>query len=92
VVYAGVGTSACQFSFACNGELAKQKTGGAWRAAEMLAARILTGQTALGDMTGDATYFHAASIAPGWTGDNGMERTAQIGNHVFYRRVRSHSL
>ena len=61
------------------------KSAGAWRTAEVLAARILTGQTVLGDTTGDATHFHAISVSPDWAEENGMERTAQIGNHVFYR-------
>ena len=90
VVYEGAGSHRCQFSFACNGELTERKTTGAWRSAETLAARILTGEIALRDTTGDATHFHAASIAPDWA-DN-MERTVQIGNHVFYRRARSHTL
>jgi len=86
VVYEGAGNSGCQFSFTCNGELAQHKSASAWRSAEVLAARILTGQTALGDTTGNATHFHAASISPDWAVDNGMERTAQIGNHIFYRQ------
>ena len=89
VVYEGAGGSSaggCQFSFACSSEqLAQHKTATAWRNAEVLAARILTGQAALGDTTGDATHFHAISASPDWALDNGMERTAQIGNHVFYR-------
>ena len=40
----------------------------------------------LRDTTGDATHFHAASVSPDWAVDNGMERTAQIGNHIFYRQ------
>jgi len=92
VVYEGAGGSGCQFSFTCNGELAQHRSPVAWRAAEILAARILTGQTALRDITGDATHFHATSVSPDWADDNGMERTAQIGNHVFYRHVRSHAL
>jgi spore germination cell wall hydrolase CwlJ-like protein len=89
VVYEGAGGSSaggCQFSFACHtDQLAQHKSAGAWRTAEVLAARILTGQTVLGDSTGDATHFHAISVSPDWALDNGMERTAQIGNHVFYR-------
>ena len=92
VVYEGAGNSGCQFSFTCNGELAQHKSSVAWRSSEILAARILTGQTALRDITGDATHFHATSVSPDWADDNGMERTAQIGNHVFYRHVRSHAL
>ncbi len=90
VVYEGSGTHSCQFSFACHGQLAHQKTPAAWRGAEMLAARILTGETQLRDTTGDATHFHAASVSPGW-GDS-MVRTVRIGNHVFYKRGRSRAL
>jgi spore germination cell wall hydrolase CwlJ-like protein len=87
VVYEGAGGGpGCQFSFACNGELAQHKQASAWRNAEVLAARILTGQTALGDTTGNATHFHAISVSPEWAEENGMERTAQIGNHIFYRQ------
>jgi hypothetical protein len=88
VVYEGAGGSSaggCQFSFACHTDQLAHKSAGAWRTAEVLAARILTGQTALGDTTGDATHFHAISASPDWADNNGMERTAQIGNHVFYR-------
>jgi spore germination cell wall hydrolase CwlJ-like protein len=90
VVYEGAGTHSCQFSFACHGQLAQHKAPGAWRSAEMLAARILTGETQLRDTTGDATHFHAASVSPDWADD--MVRTVQIGNHVFYRRGRSRAL
>ncbi len=92
VVYEGANGPGCQFSFTCNGELAQHKSSVAWRSSEILAARILTGQTALRDITGDATHFHATSVSPDWADDNGMERTTQIGNHVFYRHVRSHAL
>lgn len=90
VVYDGAGTHSCQFSFACHGELTRPKTPAAWRRAEMLAARILTGETQLRDTTGDAISFHAASVSPDWA-DN-MVRTVQIGNHVFYKRGRSRAL
>jgi spore germination cell wall hydrolase CwlJ-like protein len=90
VVYEGAGTHSCQFSFACHGQLAQRKAPGAWHSAEMLAARILTGETQLRDTTGDATHFHAASVSPDWAED--MVRTVQIGNHVFYKRGRSRAL
>ena len=92
VVYEGAGSPGCQFSFACNGELTQGKSAAAWRASEVLAARILTGQVALGDTTGNATHFHAISVQPDWADDTGMERTVQIGNHIFYKRARTHAL
>ena len=84
VVYEGVGTATCQFSFVCDGSLEARKSPAPWRQAEALAARILTGEERLNDATGGAVNFHAASIEPGWTGE--FVRTVQIGNHIFYRR------
>lgn len=90
VVYEGAKHPGCQFSFACNGEMKKAKQPGAWRAAEMLAARIMTGQVPLKNATGGATNFHAVSVEPDWA--DTLEKTTQIGNHVFYRgAVRSHA-
>ncbi len=90
VVYEGAGHSGCQFSFACNGELAQSKEAAPWHEAQILAARILTGEVALADATAGATNFHAVSVTPDWSGD--MERTVQIGNHIFYRFGHTHAL
>jgi spore germination cell wall hydrolase CwlJ-like protein len=89
VVYEGAGGAGCQFSFTCNGQLTHRKSTVAWRSAEVLAARILAGEITLRDITGDATHFHAVSVSPDWADE--MQRTVQIGNHVFYRRARSSS-
>jgi len=84
VVFEGAHQHTCQFSFTCNGEMLRPKEPGAWRRAERLALRIVTGNVTLGDTTGDATSFHAVDVQPGWSD---MERTTQIGNHVFYRPI-----
>jgi spore germination cell wall hydrolase CwlJ-like protein len=83
VVYEGAGHSGCQFSFTCDGELARGRDPEAWHNAEMLAARILTGEVRLHDATGGATNFHAVSVQPDWA--DTLTRTTQIGNHIFYR-------
>jgi hypothetical protein len=90
VVYEGASHPGCQFSFACNGELAQAKEAEPWREVQILAARILTGEVALADTTGNATHFHAVSVSPDWSGE--MERTVQIGNHVFYRYAHARQL
>jgi len=91
VVYEGASQPGCQFSFTCNGELAVKKAPSAWMRAQMLAARILTGEERLSDATGGATNFHATSVDPDWATE--LTRTVQIGNHVFYRGVgRSHDM
>lgn len=84
VVYQGANRSrGCQFSFACDGELQQPKSSAAWFRARTLAAKIMAGIVRLGDITGDAISFHAADIQPEWT--DRLEKTIQIGNHVFYR-------
>jgi spore germination cell wall hydrolase CwlJ-like protein len=90
VVYEGANHAGCQFSFACDGELAQPKEAEPWRSAQILAARILTGEVRLADATENATHFHAVSVSPDWSDD--MERTVQIGNHVFYRPGHAHAL
>jgi len=90
VVYEGSKGPGCQFSFTCNGDMKRPKHARAWREAEALAASILTGETRLRNITGGATNFHAISVDPIWA--DTLEKTTQIGNHIFYRnapRVRS---
>ena len=90
VVYEGVGSSACQFSFACDGSRDANHEGGPWRQAQALAARIMAGEDPLVNATGGAVSFHAAAVSPDWSGSGHYIRTVQIGNHVFYRRGHAH--
>ena len=84
VVYQGVADApACQFSFACNGEMTKPKIAAEWKRARLLAAKILSGYMILGNVTDGATSFHAVDVDPSWAGS--LERTVQIGNHIFYK-------
>lgn len=83
VVYEGAKRAGCQFSFACSGDMDRPKDPEAWDEAELLAARILTGEVRLANATGGATNFHAISVSPEWAPT--LKRTTQIGNHVFYR-------
>jgi spore germination cell wall hydrolase CwlJ-like protein len=85
VVYEGKDKPGCQFSFTCNGDMKRTRQPVAWRQAEMLAAQILTGQVTLKNATGGALNYHAASVSPDWA--ETMDKTTQIGNHVFYRGV-----
>lgn len=84
VVYEGALRTGCQFSFACDGSRSRSKSPEEWRRAEVLAARILAGELALSDATGDAMNYHAVYMRPTWASK--LTRTAQIGNHIFYRR------
>lgn len=82
IVYQGSREHACQFAFACDGERVRSKIAADWAAAETVAAQILTGELRIGSLTGDALYFRAASQA---LEPDGLERTIQIGNQVFFR-------
>ena len=83
VVYEGKDHPGCQFSFTCNGDAKRAKQMDAWRQSEALAAQILTGQVPLKNATGGALNFHAISVSPDWA--DTMDKTTQIGNHIFYR-------
>ena len=89
VVYEGKGRPGCQFSFTCNGEMDRPKQMAAWRESEKLAAQILTGQVPLRNATGGALNYHAVSVSPDWA--DTMDKTTQIGNHIFYRGNRTHT-
>jgi hypothetical protein len=83
VVYEGAPRTGCQFTFACDGSRSKPKSPEQWREAQVLAARILTGELTLSDATGEAMNYHAVYVRPIWAAK--LIRTAQIGNHIFYR-------
>ncbi len=86
VVHDGVqpGHKECQFSFACDGSLNKPKDTRTWRRVQALAERIMTGAVKLAGATGHAIAYHSLDVTPDWA--ETMMKTAEIGNHVFYRR------
>ena len=87
VVYGGADRKVCQFSFTCNGDMKRPRETSAWNQAEELAAQIFTGEVRLRNFTGGATRYHAVYVKPYWAPT--LKRTAQIGNHIFYRGARS---
>src|SRR5258708_1979958 len=74
----------CQFSFACDATLRRPRDGYAWQRVRLLAEKILIGAVRLSGRTGHAVAYHNVDVAPVWA--QTMLKTAQIGNHVFYRR------
>ncbi len=77
------GRKDCQFSFACNGSADKPKEPGTWSRAYALAENIVSGTVKLANQTGHAIAYHNVGVSPAWA--ETMQRTAQIGNHIFYR-------
>lgn len=74
----------CQFSFACDATLRRPREGYAWQRVRQLAEKILIGAVRLSGRTGHAVAYHNVDVTPAWA--QTMLKTAQIGNHVFYRR------
>jgi hypothetical protein len=89
VAYEGADRTFCQFTFACDGSEEQPKLAEPWRAAQVLAARLLVGE-APADATYGATYYHATSVHPSWAPLK--LRVAEIGNHIFYREPAAQSI
>ncbi|MEO5640195.1 MAG: cell wall hydrolase, partial [Sphingomicrobium sp.] len=82
VVYQGsTRPTGCQFTFTCDGSLARRPDAEGWTRARRVAAAALSGQVA--GSVGYATHYHADYVLPTWAGT--LARTDVIGAHLFYR-------
>jgi len=81
VVRQGGERSPCQFSWWCDGRSDRPRDRDSWRAALLIAARLLVNPPA--DPTGGALFYHSINIKMPWK--RKRVRTARIGAHVFYR-------
>ena len=71
----------CQFTFTCDGSLARRATGPAWDQARRLAAEALAGRSPSG--VGLATHYHTHAVSPAWAPR--LAAVGVIGAHRFYR-------
>jgi spore germination cell wall hydrolase CwlJ-like protein len=71
----------CQFSFTCDGSLARNPSLDGWRRARETAIAALAGSVARG--VGQATHYHALYVAPYWSPN--LLKVRSIGLHIFYR-------
>lgn len=81
VVYQGSSAPGCQFSFACDGAMARGPMLAAWIRARRVAERALAGEVY--GPVGSATFYHTMQVAPAWAGR--MTPVAIVGAHIFYR-------
>ena len=82
VVYQGAARpTGCQFTFTCDGSLARPPVASIWTEAQAIARRALGGFV-LKDV-GSATHYHAEYVAPYWAPT--LVKMKQIGAHIFYR-------
>jgi len=71
----------CQFTFTCDGSLARQRSAQSMATATAIAEQMLSGTTST--LVGGATHYHANYVSPYWA--PGLVKVRQIGAHIFYR-------
>ena len=82
VVYQGSERSTgCQFSFTCDGSLARIPSVAGWARARRIAAAALAGSVYA--PVGLATHYHTYRVHPHWA--SSLVKSAVIGAHIFYR-------
>jgi hypothetical protein len=82
VVYEGSALPiGCQFSFTCDGSLARPPIEPYWSRAKEVAEAALDGFVATD--IGPATHYHADYVFPRWGPQ--MVKIVQLGAHIFYR-------
>lgn len=74
-------TTGCQFSFTCDGAMARAPSVAGWARARVVAAAALNG--AIAPQVGMATHYHTDWVAPYWA--ERLVKITQIDTHIFYR-------
>jgi hypothetical protein len=81
VVFQGSERPGCQFSFACDGSMARAPVRMWWDRARRVAERALAGEVYA--PVGLATYYHTGAVNPMWAARQTF--IGAIGAHLFYR-------
>jgi hypothetical protein len=82
VVYQGSERSTgCQFTFTCDGSLARRPSGMSWARAQRIADEALRGSVYA--PVGLATHYHTLWVNPYWAAS--LDHIGTIGAHRFYR-------
>lgn len=71
----------CQFTFTCDGSLARKPSRAGWEDARRVALAALSGHVEPG--VGMATHYHADYVVPYWAAS--LAKIAKIDRHIFYR-------
>jgi spore germination cell wall hydrolase CwlJ-like protein len=71
----------CQFTFTCDGSLARRPSADGWKRAQKVAERALGGYVM--KQVGEATHYHTQWVVPYWQPT--VTKLTQIGAHIFYR-------
>ena len=81
VVFQGSEKRGCQFSFACDGAMARAPARAAWDRAARVAGAALSGQVFAA--VGEATHYHTYAVTPAW--NRSLVMTGVFGAHFFHR-------
>jgi spore germination cell wall hydrolase CwlJ-like protein len=82
VIYQGSDRpTGCQFTFTCDGSLARLPIQSLWKQARKIAEQALAGKVFA--PVGHATHYHADYVLPYWA--DSLDKSVQIGRHIFYR-------
>lgn len=82
VVFEGASrATGCQFSFTCDGSLARQYDDAAWAAARRRAEAALRGSVFAA--VGNATHYHTDWVYPDWSPR--LVKLTQVETHLFFR-------
>ena len=71
----------CQFTFSCDGAMARLPAAAAWHRARRVAQAALGGTVYA--PVGLATHYHTLAVRPDWS--SRLHAVAVIGAHIFYR-------
>ena len=71
----------CQFTFTCDGSLARRPSPVGWKRASDIAQKALDGYVM--KAVGEATHYHTMWVVPYWQPT--LVKLTQIGAHIFYR-------
>lgn len=71
----------CQFTFTCDGSLARKPSRAGWESARRVALAALSGHVEAG--VGMATHYHADYVVPYWAAS--LAKIAKVDRHIFYR-------
>ncbi len=82
VVYEGsLRRTGCQFTFTCDGSLARRPVQWAWSKSVAVAQQAVAGTVE--PSVGMATHYHADYVVPYWA--KNLTKIEQVGSHIFYR-------
>ncbi|MGE4324420.1 MAG: cell wall hydrolase [Sphingobium sp.] len=73
----------CQFTFSCDGAMARLPSAAGWARARRVARDALSGRVY--EPAGLATHYHTLAVRPAWAAS--LQPVGVIGAHIFYRNL-----